>query len=73
MWQKLIEEMLAIDGWTESRIAERCKTSQPNINRLKKGEQKTTNFETGRLLFELHTELCPKQIPDRRSKRARIA
>lgn len=58
MWTKIIEEILQHDGWTETRIAERCRTTQPNINRLKNGEQKSTNYETGQLLFELHAELC---------------
>jgi hypothetical protein len=44
---------LVAAGWTEARIAAAVSTTQPTINRIKRGGQRTCNFELGQALTEL--------------------
>jgi len=51
-WKTLIKQLQAT-GYTETQIAEVARTSQPTINRLKKGVVLDPGYELGRRLVAL--------------------
>lgn len=63
MWQKLIEDLLE-EGLKEQEIASRVNTTQPTVNRLKRGHIGSPRHALGQALIDLHTEVCkPKRRP----------
>ena len=75
MWKKLIEDLLG-EGLKEQEIANRVKTkgvrtTQPTINRIKKGVIESPRYELGQALVNLHLEVCKiKRVPKRQELRA---
>lgn len=45
---------LAERGWSETKIAQEVGTTQPTINRIKKGKTRSPSYEVGAGILSLH-------------------
>jgi len=57
-WAALVNDLLALEGMTEAKIAEAVGASQPTIHRIKRGQVASPKFETAQALIDLHRRLC---------------
>ena len=56
MWKDIIEEILRATGWSEKELADVSGTSQPTINRLRRGKIKDTRSVLADSLRRIHSE-----------------
>ncbi len=59
-WPHIITEIM-VAGYSEAQIAERTETTQPTINRLKRGKQSTVRYEVGAAIKKLHADTRRKR------------
>lgn len=59
--QTLLKE-LNDAGMSDYQIATRIQAPQSIVNRLRRGNHKSTTFERGRRIVELHEEMCIKPV-----------
>lgn len=67
--QSIVEELIKLP-MTEGEIVDELRklgveTTQPTINRIKKGVHKTTMYDLGRGLETLYEQRCPQQLEQR--------
>jgi transcriptional regulator with XRE-family HTH domain len=55
-WKRLLEQLNEA-GWSQARIAERCRSSQAAVSDLQRGATKDPRFGLGSRLLALHGEV----------------
>jgi transcriptional regulator with XRE-family HTH domain len=58
MFNEIVEKLIQ-SGMTESEIAAKVGSSQPSINRIRRGKQKNVGYSLGDALLTLLAERCP--------------
>ena len=61
MIPNFIEDLVKA-GMSEAEIGWSIGRSQPSVNRMRRGKQRT-DYETGRRLEELHRQRCNEPVP----------
>jgi len=61
MFNQVVEKLIQ-SGLTESEIASRVGSSQPSINRIRRGKQKNVGYQLGDALLKLSQERCPDSV-----------
>lgn len=59
----MIEFLIAEAGWTERKLADEIGVSQPTVNRMRRGVQRTTSFEIGDRLKQLYSRERASHTP----------
>jgi hypothetical protein len=61
MFENVVEKLIQ-SGLTESVIAAMVGSSQPSINRIRRGKQKNVGYMLGDALLKLLKERCPDGV-----------
>lgn len=59
MWETIIQDILAIDGYNQTRIALDIAVSKEAVSKLIRGVTKEPRYRTGARLLKLHARLRP--------------
>jgi len=62
MWQKLINEIISINGYNINRIASEIGIHQTTVYRLQSGKTKEPRYKTGARLVALYMKLQHERV-----------